>query len=71
MSKSYQDLDTRLRTLEAKVNLLMSCATVTARKPSSVHPLGYTEETITMFDLYRTLQQEGAQLENVTNGTDE
>lgn len=59
MGYSIQDINTRLAVVEDKLDFLMSAGMVTKRSPSMLDPRGYTEQTMTMLDLYRELKTQG------------
>lgn len=66
---SYQDLDSRLRTVEDKLDFMMKLGSVTKRSPG--HTLGpngeptFIIEKKSMLDLYHELQAKGQTLEPV------
>jgi hypothetical protein len=70
MPKSYQEIEERVKILTAKVNLLMKCASVTKRTPSTLMPGEFVTETMSLEDLYKELQTAGAMLEQDTDGTE-
>lgn len=59
MSTSYQDIDSRLRTVEDKMKLIMQVASVTKKVPSTVMPGEYITEQMSLEDLYREIQTRG------------
>lgn len=64
---SYQDIETRLRVIEDKVDLILKAAQVTIGTPSTLVPGEVIKETITMGELYKRLRQTGAALEVAQN----
>lgn len=73
MGYSIQDIDTRLKVVEDKLDLVMEVASVTRRTPSIVSPGDFVVDRLTLKDLYRELKAQGASLERekVENGTSE
>jgi hypothetical protein len=70
MPKSFQDLENRVKMLEGKMNLVLKCASVTKRTPSTLMPGEFVTEQMSLEDLYRELQGAGAMLEKDDNGTE-
>jgi protein involved in sex pheromone biosynthesis len=59
MSTSYQDIDSRLRTVEDKLKLVMRVASVTKKAPSTIMPGEFITEQMSLEDLYREIQTSG------------
>jgi hypothetical protein len=70
MPKSFQDLENRVKMLEGKMNLVLKCASVTKRTPSTLMPGEFVTEQMSLEDLYKELQSAGAMLEKDDNGTE-
>lgn len=69
---SYQDIETRLRVVEDKVDLIMKSVTFTKKFR---HPISdeVVTESMTLLDIYRQLKTLGHEPVNATgneNGTD-
>jgi hypothetical protein len=56
---SYQDIETRLAVVERKLALVMQCASVTKRVPSTLMPGEYVTTRMSLGDLYKELQAAG------------
>ena len=65
---SYQDLESRVRVLEDKIKLVMQVASVTKKTPSSLMPGEFYTEQMSLEQLYREIQTQGAKLEKVEDG---
>jgi hypothetical protein len=59
---SYQDMEVRLGVVERKLDLVMRCASVQKRTPSTLMPGEFITETITMEQLYKELSNSGDEL---------
>lgn len=64
---SYQDLDTKVQTLERKLDFMMKLATVTKREESVLMPGEYVTKQMTLLDLYREISNAG-ELETFGDG---
>ena len=67
MSTSYQDIDTRLKVVEDKLQLVMEVASVTKKSPSLVSPGDFVMETMTLNGLYKQLRASGTEIERLTD----
>ena len=61
-SYSYQDINTRLKVVEAKLDLVLRMATVTKRTPSTIMPGEFITEQMSLLDLYKELAASGGNL---------
>lgn len=59
MPTSYQDIDSRLRTVEDKLALVMKVASVTKRAPSTLMPGEFVTTQMTLEDLYKEISNLG------------
>lgn len=64
---SYQDIETRLRVCEDKLDLIMKAFTITKRYESALMPGQVITETKTLLDIYRETKREGLIIHNVTD----
>ena len=76
---SYQDIDTRLKVIEDKVDFLLRSFTVTRQERSVLDPSKVIVQTQTLADVYREIKTTGLVVtpfgavpasEKVENGTD-
>jgi hypothetical protein len=68
MGTSYQDIDTRLRIVEDKLDLVMKVASVTKREPSTLMPGEFITSNISLLDLYREIKRQGLDVKDAIDG---
>lgn len=59
---SYQDIDSRLKVVEDKIDFVMKAFTVTKREPSIISPGQFITQTKDLLSIYREARALGAQL---------
>lgn len=64
MSTSYQDIETRLRMAEDKLNFLLKTGTVTKKEPSTIMPGQFISTQMSLGELYREITTNGLTLLN-------
>jgi hypothetical protein len=67
---SYQDIETRLRVTEDKLDLLMKMASITKREPSTLMPGEFVTTRMSLLDLYREIRREGIDVLEAVKETD-
>lgn len=60
---SYQDIETRLRVVEDKLDFLMKMGSVTKREESRIMPGQMIETRMNFLDLYRMVKTQGLDLQ--------
>lgn len=74
MSTSYQDLDTRVRQMERKLDFIMKTITITHQYRSPLMPEQVMTESRSLLELYRAVNLAGLEImspeEARTNGLD-
>jgi hypothetical protein len=61
---SYQDIETRLRVVEDKIDLVMKSFQITKQYQHPLVPGKVVQETKSLLDVYRELKAANAQIEN-------
>jgi hypothetical protein len=65
---SYQNIDSRLKQIERKVDFIMKLGSVTKRQPSTLMPGEFIVSQHSMLDVFREIEALGATIEE-ENGT--
>lgn len=62
MGISYQDIESRLRTVEDKIDFVMKTFSVTRAEQSILVPGQVIQTTMTLLDVYREMKTQGAMI---------